>query len=56
LSSEALKGFSGNINSQKKTSNLTSNLLLDTRKKQGKKEAKAYILKGSAIETDVFIG
>lgn len=54
LSSEALKGFSGILFS-KETSNLPANLLLEYRKKQGKKETKP-IFKGAAIESDVFIG
>ncbi len=54
LSSEALKGFSGILFS-KETSNLPANLLLDYRKKQGKKETRP-VFKGAAIETDVFIG
>jgi large subunit ribosomal protein L10 len=54
LSSEALTGFSGILFS-KEISNLPANLLLDYRKKQGKKETRP-IFKGAAIYTDVFIG
>jgi len=54
LSSEALKGFSGIIFS-KETSNLPAKVLLDFRKKIGKKETRP-VFKGAAIETDVIIG
>lgn len=54
LSQEALKGFSGIIFS-KETSNLPAKVLLDFRKKLGKKEVRP-LFKGAGIDTDVFIG
>ncbi len=54
LSSEALKGFSG-IMFSKETSNLPANVLLDFRKKQGKKETRP-VFKGASIDSDVIIG
>lgn len=54
LSEEALKGFSGIIFS-KETSNLPAKVLLDFRKKLGKKEVRP-LFKGAGIDSDVFIG
>lgn len=54
LSEEALKGFSGIIFS-KETSNLPAKILLDFRKKLGKKEVRP-LFKGAGIDSDVFIG
>jgi large subunit ribosomal protein L10 len=54
LASGALKGFSGIIFS-KETSNLPAKVLLDFRKKQGKKETRP-VFKGAGIDSDVFLG
>ena len=54
LASGALKGFSG-IMFSKETSNLPAKVLLDFRKKQGKKEYRP-VLKGAGIDSDVFLG
>jgi len=54
LSQEALKGFSGIIFS-KETSNLPAKVMLDFRKKLGKKEVRP-LFKGAGIDCDVFIG
>ncbi|WP_194776472.1 50S ribosomal protein L10 [Pararhodonellum marinum] len=54
LSEQALKGFSGIIFSPE-TSNLPAKILIDFRKKLGKKATKPA-LKGASIDTDVFIG
>lgn len=54
LSEEALKGFSGIIFS-KETSNLPAKVLLEFRKKLGKKEVRP-LFKGAGIDSDVFIG
>lgn len=54
LSEEALKGFSGIIFS-KETSNLPAKVLLDFRKKLGKKEVRP-LFKGAGVDSDVFIG
>lgn len=54
LSEEALKGFSGILFS-KETSNLPAKVLLDFRKKLGKKEVRP-LFKGAGIDSDVFIG
>jgi large subunit ribosomal protein L10 len=54
LSEEALKGFSGIIFS-KETSNLPAKVLLDFRKKLGRKEVRP-LFKGAGIDSDVFIG
>lgn len=54
LSDEALKGFSGIIFS-KETSNLPAKVLLDFRKKLGKKETRPGF-KGASIEADIFVG
>lgn len=54
LSEGALKGFSGIIFS-KETSNLPAKVLLDFRKKLGKKEVRP-LFKGAGIDSDVFIG
>ncbi|MDI1323655.1 MAG: 50S ribosomal protein L10 [Algoriphagus sp.] len=54
LSQEALKGFSGIIFS-KETSNLPAKVMLDFRKKLGKKEVRP-LFKGAGIDSDVFIG
>ena len=51
---KALKGFSGIIFS-KEVANLPAKVLLDFRKKQGKKETRP-LFKGAYIDTDVFIG
>jgi large subunit ribosomal protein L10 len=50
----ALKGFSGIIFS-KETGNLPAKVLLDFRKKQGKKETRPAF-KGAGIDSDVFLG
>ncbi|QYH39891.1 LSU ribosomal protein L10P [Algoriphagus ornithinivorans] len=50
----SLKGFSGIIFS-KETSNLPAKVLLDFRKKLGKKETRPKF-KGASIDTDVFVG
>ncbi|NVK48121.1 MAG: 50S ribosomal protein L10 [Cyclobacteriaceae bacterium] len=50
----ALKGFSGIIFS-KETSNLPAKVLLDFRKKMGKKETRP-VFKGASIDSDVFVG
>ncbi|MGM0944817.1 MAG: 50S ribosomal protein L10 [Bacteroidota bacterium] len=50
----ALKGFSGIIFS-KETSNLPAKVLLDFRKKIGKKETRP-VFKGASIDADIFIG
>ena len=49
-----LKGFSGIIFS-KESSNLPAKVLLDFRKKQGKKETRP-VFKGAGIDSDVIIG
>ena len=54
LANGALKGFSGIIFS-KETSNLPAKVLLDFRKKQGKKETRP-VFKGAGIDSDVFLG
>lgn len=54
LSQEALKGFSGIVFS-KETSNLPAKVLLDFRKKLGRKEVRP-LFKGAGIDSDVFIG
>jgi large subunit ribosomal protein L10 len=54
LADGALKGFSGIIFS-KETSNLPAKVLLDFRKKQGKKETRP-VFKGAGIDSDVFLG
>lgn len=54
LSDEALKGFSGIIFS-KETSNLPAKVLLEFRKKLGKKETRPGF-KGASIEEDIFVG
>ena len=54
LAGSALKGFSGIIFS-KETSNLPAKVLLDFRKKQGKKETRP-VFKGAGIDSDVFLG
>lgn len=54
LSQEALKGFSGVVFS-KETSNLPAKVLLDFRKKLGRKEVRP-LFKGAGIDSDVFIG
>lgn len=54
LSSNALKGFSG-IMFSKEVGNLPAKVLLDFRKKQGKKETKPAF-KGASIDSDVFVG
>ncbi|MBA4300328.1 large subunit ribosomal protein L10 [Algoriphagus alkaliphilus] len=54
LASGALKGFSGIIFS-KETSNLPAKVLLDFRKKIGKKETRP-VFKGAGIDSDVFLG
>ena len=50
----ALKGFSGIIFS-KETSNLPAKVLLDFRKKMGKKETRP-VFKGAGIDSDVILG
>lgn len=50
----ALKGFSGIIFS-KETGNLPAKVLLDFRKKMGKKETRP-VFKGASIDSDVFVG
>jgi large subunit ribosomal protein L10 len=54
LADGALKGFSGILFS-KETSNLPAKVLLDFRKKQGKKEYRP-VFKGAGIDSDVFLG
>ena len=54
LVSGNLKGFSGIIFS-KETSNLPAKVLLDFRKKQGKKETRP-VFKGAGIDSDVILG
>jgi large subunit ribosomal protein L10 len=54
LTDGALKGFSGILFS-KETSNLPAKVLLDFRKKQGKKEVRP-VFKGAGIDSDVFLG
>jgi large subunit ribosomal protein L10 len=54
LISGTLKGFSGIIFS-KETSNLPAKVLLDFRKKQGKKETRP-VFKGAGIDSDVILG
>ncbi len=54
LAEGALKGFSGIIFS-KETSNLPAKVLLDFRKKQGKKETRP-VFKGAGIDSDVILG
>jgi large subunit ribosomal protein L10 len=51
---DTLKGFSGIIFS-KETSNLPAKVLLDFRKKLGKKEARP-VFKGASIDSDVIVG
>jgi large subunit ribosomal protein L10 len=50
----ALKGFSGIIFS-KETGNLPAKVILDFRKKLGKKETRP-VFKGASIDSDVFVG
>jgi large subunit ribosomal protein L10 len=54
LADGALKGFSGILFS-KETSNLPAKVLLEFRKKQGKKETRP-VFKGAGIDSDVFLG
>lgn len=54
LSDKALKGFSGIIFSNE-TSNLPANVLLDFRKKIGKKATKPAF-KGASIDAEIYIG
>lgn len=54
LANGALKGFSG-IMFSKETSNLPAKVLLDFRKKLGKKETRP-LFKGAGIDSDVFLG
>jgi large subunit ribosomal protein L10 len=54
LAKGALKGFSG-IMFSKETSNLPAKVLLDFRKKLGKKETRP-LFKGAGIDSDVFLG
>ncbi len=54
LADGALKVFSGILFS-KETSNLPAKVLLDFRKKQGKKEYRP-VFKGAGIDSDVFLG
>ncbi|MGY6742141.1 MAG: 50S ribosomal protein L10 [Cecembia sp.] len=51
---QTLKGFSGILFS-KETGNLPAKVLLDFRKKLGKKETRP-VFKGAYIDTDVFVG
>jgi large subunit ribosomal protein L10 len=51
---QALKGFSG-IMFSKEIGNLPAKVLLDFRKKLGKKETRP-VFKGAYIDTDVFVG
>jgi len=51
---DTLKGFSGIIFS-KETSNLSAKVLLDFRKKLGKKETRP-VFKGASIDSDVIVG
>ena len=50
----ALKGFSGIIFS-KETGNLPAKVILDFRKKLGKKETRP-VFKGASIDSDIFVG
>jgi large subunit ribosomal protein L10 len=54
LSEKALKGFSGIIFTNE-VGNLPAKILLDFRKKLGKKETRP-VFKGASIDSDVFIG
>lgn len=54
LSDNALKGFSGIIFA-KETGNLPAKVLVDFRKKLGKKETRPKF-KGASIDSDIFIG
>ncbi|GAB2623499.1 50S ribosomal protein L10 [Belliella aquatica] len=54
FSEAALKGFSGIVFS-KEVGNLPAKVILDFRKKQGKKETRP-VFKGAYIDSDVFIG
>jgi large subunit ribosomal protein L10 len=54
LSEKALKGFSGIIFT-KEVGNLPAKVLLDFRKKIGKKETRP-VFKGASIDSDIFIG
>ncbi|UZD22112.1 50S ribosomal protein L10 [Algoriphagus halophytocola] len=54
LSEKTLKGFSGIIFA-KETGNVPANVLLDFRKKIGKKATKPAF-KGASIDSDIFIG
>ncbi len=54
FSEKTLKGFSG-IMFSKEVGNLPAKVLLDFRKKQGKKETRP-LFKGAYIDSDVFIG
>ena len=54
LSDKALKGFSGIIFT-KEVGNLPAKVLLDFRKKMGKKETRP-VFKGASIDSDIFIG
>lgn len=54
LSDKALKGFSGIIFANE-VGNLPAKVLLDFRKKLGKKETRP-VFKGASIDSDVFIG
>jgi len=51
---DTLKGFSG-IMFSKETSNLPAKVLLDFRKKIGKKETRP-VFKGASIDADIFVG
>lgn len=51
---DTLKGFSG-IMFSKETSNLPAKVLLDFRKKIGKKETRP-VFKGASIDSDIFVG
>jgi large subunit ribosomal protein L10 len=54
FSKVALKGFSGIIFT-KESGKLPANILLDFRKKMGKKETRP-VFKGASIDSDVFLG
>lgn len=54
LTEGALKGFSG-IMFSKETNNLPAKVLLEFRKKRGKKEVRP-VFKGAAIDTDIILG
>lgn len=54
LSEKALKGFSGIIFTNE-VGNLPAKVLLDFRKKLGKKETRP-VFKGASIDSDIFIG